>query len=293
MPPTPPDQVPELASVARRLGLSDVAVLRRTDKTLLAAAELGGEPVVVKLLLDDSEFWAAKWRHEIGVYRAFEQTPPPVRAPRLVHTDDGLLVLERIDAQPVDSERYPPRRLTDTQVELVTATLRRLNAWQPPAGRFARIFDYPDRVRRYHAAGYLTDDDSDALRRLLDRCGDTWEFNHGDPLPSNLLLTRDGACALVDWEFAGLYLPGFDLAMLRILLGASAPTIGERVEEAISAGGLTCPFAINMAMALTRELRIHHELPESPTRAARLHHLNDAWARTREQLRVTARKDRS
>ncbi|HUY46868.1 MAG TPA: glycosyltransferase, partial [Streptosporangiaceae bacterium] len=111
--------------------------------------------------------------------------------------------------------------LTAAEIGPCLGAIRRLSAWRPASGQFAPVWDYPDRVSRYHAAGYLTDADRDALQRLLAMCDQVGEIGHGDPLPSNLLLTGDGGCALVDWEFTGTFLPGFDLAMLHTLLGTS------------------------------------------------------------------------
>ncbi len=292
MPPTPPDNLaPDVAAVAARLGLRDVTVLRRSGKTLLSAGDLAGRPVVVKLLLDGGEFWQARWRHEIDIYRAFAQEPPPVRVPALIHTDGmRLLVLERLDAQPLDTERYPGRLLTAAEIGPCLGAIRRLSAWRPASGQFAPVWDYPDRVSRYHAAGYLTDADRDALQRLLAMCDQVGEIGHGDPLPSNLLLTGDGGCALVDWEFAGTFLPGFDLAMLHTLLGTSTPAARIRIDQVVADAGTEEPFVVNLALVLTRELRIHRELPDSPMRTRRLALLGTAWARARDRLHAAAWK---
>jgi hypothetical protein len=295
LPPHPPDQLdPDAAAAAAQLGLRDVAVLRRTGKTLLSAGDLAGRPVVVKLLLDDGEFWQARWRHEIDIYRAFAREPPPVRVPALIHTDDkGLLVLERLDAQPLDTERYPGRLLTAAEIGPCLDAISRLSAWRPASGPFAAVWDYPDRVSRYHAAGYLTDADRDALERLLARCDQAGEIAHGDPLPSNLLLTGDGGCALVDWEAAGTFLPGFDLAMLHTLLGVSTPPVRTRIDQIVADAGTEEPFVVNLALVLTRELRIHRELPDSPMRTGRLTLLATAWARARDRLHAAAWKGRA
>jgi hypothetical protein len=277
--------------VAAELGLLDVSVLRCSGKTLLAAGDLAGRPVVVKVLLDGGGFWQARWRHEIGIYRAFAQEPPPVRVPALVRTDGvRFLVLERLDARPLDTERYPGHRLTAAQTEPCLAAVRALSTWRPASGQFAPVWDYPDRVSRYHAAGHLTDTDRDALHRLLARCGRAGEIGHGDPLPSNMLLTADGGCALVDWEFAGTFLPGFDLAMLHTLLGANTPAIRTRIDQVVTDTGIQEQFAVNLAMVLTRELRIHRELPDSPERARRLAFLDTAWTQARDRLHAAARK---
>ena len=293
MPPTPFDSLaPEVAAAAARLGLRDMTVLRHGGKTLLSAGNLAGRPVVVKLLLDSGEFWQTRWQHEIAVYRAFEREPPPVRVPALIHTDGmRLLVLERLDGQPLDTERYPGRLLTEAEIGSCLGAIRRLSAWRPASGQFAPVWDYPDRVSRYHRAGYLTDSDRDALLRLLAICDPVGEIGHGDPLPSNLLLTG-GGCALVDWEFTGTFLPGFDLAMLHTLLGICTPAARTRIDQIVADAGTEEPFAVNLAMVLSRELRIHRELPDSPMRTRRLALLGTAWARARDRLHAAAWKRR-
>jgi hypothetical protein len=294
MPPTPPDNLAsDVSAVAARLGLRDVTVLRRSGKTLLSAGDLAGRPVVVKLLLDGGEFWQARWRHEIDIYRAFAQEPLPVRVPALIQSDGKrFMVLERLDAQPLDTERYPDRLLTAAEIGPCLGAIRRLSAWRPASGQFAPVWDYPDRVSRYHAAGYLTDADRDAVQRLLAMCDPVREIGHGDPLPSNLLLTGDGGCALVDWEFTGTFLPGFDLAMLHTLLGASTPAARTRIDQVVADAGTEESFVVNLAMVLTRELRIHRELPDSPMRTRRLALLGAAWARARDRLHAAAWKRR-
>jgi aminoglycoside phosphotransferase (APT) family kinase protein len=113
-------------------------------------------------------------------------------------------------------------------------------------------------------------------------------FGHGDPLPSNLLLTPDGNCALVDWEFGGLFLPGIDLAMLHTLLGARTPAVRTVIDKIVADTGIEGPFAVNLAMVLTRELRIHRELPGTPERDKHLAVLDSAWAQARDRIHTAA-----
>jgi hypothetical protein len=86
-------------------------VLRASDKSLLALGHRNGLPVVIKALRTDEEFWQAKFAHEIRLYQAFTDIPPPVRIPRLVHSDgQRVLVIEHIPGHVVDVERYPTNR---------------------------------------------------------------------------------------------------------------------------------------------------------------------------------------
>lgn len=277
----------ELDGVAAALGLRIDGILRRTDKSLLAAAHWNDTPVVVKLLTDSDPFWIAKWHHEINVYRIFQDHQPPVRAPQLLHSDgQRLLVLELLPGAPIDHDRYPAQPVDTAMVDAAIASVGALASWHPVPPEFEPIFDYPDRVARYHAHGLFDDSDRHTLTRLLDICSDQWEVNHGDPLPSNLIY--DGAtCGMVDWEFTGLYLRGFDLAMLHTLLAAT-PHAREAIERHVARQNIEVPFAVNLAMTLTRELRLHQELPDDHPHRGRLGHLATAWSDTRQRIRALA-----
>ncbi|MFF0488813.1 phosphotransferase [Nocardia sp. NPDC004068] len=267
--------------------------LHRTDKTLCAVGSRDGRRVVIKLLLDPEPFWTAKWQHELRVYQLFRHTPPPVRTPELLYTDhQRLVVLSRLDGAPLDSERYPTRTLSSTEIDAILAAIAAFNHWRPPAGALDVIFDYPDRFRRYHAAGYLSDADATALDQLLNTIVAAAEPNHGDLLASNILVDEQGEIALLDWEFTGLFLPGFDLASSHALFGAATPEMRRRIDETVTAAGIELPFLVNLAAVLTRELRIHRELPEGPLRAGRLHTIEAAWAWARERIHRHARRSR-
>lgn len=75
------------------------------------------------------------------------------------------------------------------------------------------------------------------------------------------------ARTLVGQRVAVKCLPGFDLAMLHTQLGAHSPLI---------------------AAVLTRELRMHHVLPDGPLRGSRLPLIEAAWAHARDRLHQRA-----
>jgi aminoglycoside phosphotransferase (APT) family kinase protein len=259
-------------------------IWRVSDKSVLALGERDGQPVVIKALRTGDPFWVAKFAREIGVYQAFATTPPPVRVPRLVHTDGHtVLVLEYISGRPLDRERYPGTPVPAAILGAALTTVSAFGRWCPPPGVLAPVFDYPDRIARYHRAGFLDDADRAALQALLPAAGGTDAVQHGDPLPSNLLLSGPGECVLIDWEFTGLFLPGFDLALMHAVL-AQTPEARDQVEVLVAEAGIEAAFAINQAMVLSRELRLHTELPPGAFRDRRLALLHPRWDTFRDHL---------
>jgi hypothetical protein len=279
-----------MASTPYDLGSVDLGgavmgeVLRASDKSLLALGECNGLPVVIKALRTDEEFWQTKFIHEIRLYQAFTENPPPVRVPLLVHTDGHrVLVIEYISGHPVDPERYPNQPLLAATLDTVLDTIMAFADWDPTPGVLAPVFDYSDRVDRYHRAGFFDADDRVALHGLLAETPPPRQVNHGDPLPANLLFARTGGCALLDFEFTGLFLPGFDLAMLHTLL-TTTPGAHDAIEALVGEAAIEAPFLINQAMVLSRELRLHTELPDDEFRARRLALLHPQWDAFRTRL---------
>ena len=280
---------PRLAALAGQFpGLRVDEMLCHDGKSLVAAGHAGDQPVIIKVLADGDPGWRHRQRHEIGVYQIFAKHPPPVRVPRLVHTDGRrIVVMERLEGATLGTGRYP-RVLTRPEVLAAVALVGRLHSWQPLPDGFRPVFAYHQRIARYHAAGYFTADDRRALERLLDRCGQPRQLNHGDPLPGNIVRLPDGEWGLLDWEFTGLFLPGFDLAMLSVLL-ASTPGAAAFLEDMARRAGAEEAYLVNLAMVLSRERRIHLTLPEDhPLRVARLPVIDAAWARARERLWAAA-----
>lgn len=280
---------PVLAALAGQFaGLRVEKMLPHDGKSLLAAGHVGAQPVMIKVLPEGDPSWRHRQRHEIGVYQVFARHPPPVRVPRLVHTDGRrIVVMERLDGVTLGSGRYP-RTLTGQEVEAAARLVGRLHSWQPAPDGFRPVFGYRERIVRYHATGYFTDDDRRALERLLARCGKPSQLNHGDPLPGNMIRLRSGEWALLDWEFTGLFLPGFDLAMLSVLL-ADTPGAADFVHDLARQTSHEDAYLVNLAIVLSRERRIHLRLPRShPLRLARLPVIDAKWARARKRLVAAA-----
>ncbi|WP_344533942.1 aminoglycoside phosphotransferase family protein [Streptomyces albiaxialis] len=241
-----------------------VQMLRRHGRTVLLAGTAGRNPVVAKCLLDHSPAWVERFRHEIAAYRAFVRHRPPVRVPRLVAADPDAcaLVIERMPGRPAAARRHPFEAPTRSELRAVIGSFSRIGLWQPPASLFKQPVDYAARITRFHELGLLTDRDLGDLQKLLHglahgpgRSGVPWQFCHGEALLTNVLLSPTGP-ALVDWEYAGWYLPGYDLATLWSVLG-DAPLARRQISQLAQASGPAArdAFLVNLMLVLTREIR--------------------------------------
>ncbi|MFJ5927162.1 aminoglycoside phosphotransferase family protein [Kitasatospora sp. NPDC092948] len=244
-------------------------VLREGSRHILIAGTIGRAPVVAKCLAPaalrgpQAAQLVDRFHHEVAVYRAFVRHRPPVRMPRLVAADHDrcVLVLERVPGRPAARERHPANAPTPGEVRAVLGAVRTLNLWRPPTDVFDQPLDYQTEIARFHSLGLLTDRDAGDLRTLLHGLSTMpRQLCHGDALLGNVLLAPSGP-VLLDWEQAGWYLPGYDLAVLWSVLSGDTAARRQISQLAQSGGTLARDaFLVNLTLVLMRELRIH-DLP--------------------------------
>ncbi|MFI9646488.1 aminoglycoside phosphotransferase family protein [Streptomyces sp. NPDC052040] len=242
-----------------------VQVLRRSGRSVLLVGTAGRGTAVAKCLTDHTPVWSERFRHEIAAYRSFVRHRPPVRVPRLIAADPDncTLVIERMAGRVAALQRHPAEAPPRTDIRTALGAICRLNAWRPPAGTFDAPLDYPERIARFHELGLLTDRDMGDLQKLLHDIAHAagrqgmGQFCHGDALLSNMLLSPTGP-VLVDWEHAGWYLPGYDLATLWAVLG-DAPVARRHISQIAQSGGPASrdAFLVNLMLVLTREIRTY------------------------------------
>lgn len=291
------DDIEGLAASVTRVcpGFTASGVLHRSATSVLLSGEEWGEPVVAKVLTSTSPFWRETFVREIDLYRLFERNRPPFVVPRLVAVDDRypLLVLERLDGAPLSTARYPAEEVPSRQLAAAFTALRRVNDWRAPIGQLGRVLDYPSRLERYRRGGQVTEEEYRQLAALLDAVGDATEFCHGNLMLPHILRRLDGYkeghYALVDWSFASVFLPGFDLARLWTLLRA---TFGARseIDDLVRGRGQDAwnAFLINLAVVVGQELRTHREQPSGPERDERLADSERDWQTIRDRLSIAA-----
>lgn len=242
-----------------------VQVLRRSSRSVLLVGSTGRTSAVAKCLLDHSPAWEERFRHEIAAYRAFVRHRPPVRVPRLIAADpeNCTLVIERMPGRVAALTRHPPEAPPRADIRAALGAISRVNAWRPAPGLFEAPLDYASRIARYHELGLFTDRDLGDLQKLLHGLAHAGgrqgmgQFCHGDALLSNILLSPTGP-VLVDWEHAGWYLPGYDLAKLWTVLG-DAPVARRQISQLARAAGPAAgdAFLVNLMLVLTQEIRMY------------------------------------
>ena len=267
--PTDPAARSALGRHAARVGIRVEQLLHHTDKAIVAAGSHEGEPVVVKLLTTDDPYWIGRRDHELGVYRRIAADPPPVITPRLRYADQRLTFLTRVPGARLADERHLSADVNGRSADVVLDTLDAIAAWMPHPPLPEPIADYHGRIDAEYAAGQLGDADRAALHQLVDAGGDTRLVAHGDTLPANLLLA-DGRCAIIDFEHCGRYLPGYDLALLYTIGEAASPTLARAITDRVRAYRIEAGFAVNLALLVAREIRIHTPLPDTAQKTHRL-----------------------
>jgi hypothetical protein len=191
---------------------------------------------VVEKRYDQLSWWFLDHRHdkferERRVGMLLRRMPPPVPFARLLQADrrGRTLHFEAIDGEPFGPKF--PLDLCDSDVDTLIELALAMRSYRPKAP-FARRFDLARRVRRAVRTGVLDPDDGSALLAQAATDPPVLVFGHGDITARNVLKSTSGDPVLIDWEWAGLYPRGWDLAFLWFTV-VDAPGARARVEAAV------------------------------------------------------------
>jgi Phosphotransferase enzyme family len=180
------------------------------------AEKLGPRTIILDHHRPGSNHWARHFAYELRVNQLLTRHRPPVPTPRLLGHDRKALTME---FEAVAGYRLGPKfplELATPDLEALVALASALPSYHPRP-RWLRTLPVQSRLRRAHRLGLLGSDEYPALQEVVSRVQMRWAFAHADINPSNVVVTDEGL-VLVDWEWAGLYPAGYDLAFLWFVL---------------------------------------------------------------------------
>jgi len=180
--------------------------------TTYSALEWSSDEALVTKTRAPSTDGRRRFRNELRVNRLLRAYPPPVLTPALVGHDvqRRSLTFTAVKGEPL-GPKYPID-LRLEQVDSLADIGRRLRRFQPERRWFRRL-DSVRRLQNAHHAGLLDGDQASDLIALARATHRRARFAHGDLTARNVL---DGpiGLTLIDWEWAGLYPEGYELAFL-------------------------------------------------------------------------------
>ena len=151
--------------------------------------------------------------NELRIGRLFAHVPPAVSFPRLLAADEEqrTLTFEVIGDGIALGEKYAANILLDDLDLVLSAAcalgdfdMRRSWMYRPPVEEW---------IEHHREHGHLGATEAALAVRAFGTAGEG-RFAHGDLSPRNVLKREDGSMVLIDWERAGIYPAGFDLAFL-------------------------------------------------------------------------------
>ena len=172
--------------------------------------DLGGEQVVVRVPGNNTEVLGIDRANEVAANRVAAAVGI---APEVVAVDEetGCIVTRFVEGRPIPMAELA----TEPTLGTVIATLLRVHG----AGSVTAQFNHFEVIRSYHdeaqRRGVPEPFDYEQFRAVLDRIEAVRPFRasvlgHNDLLNANML--HDGSIRILDWEYAGMADPYFDLA---------------------------------------------------------------------------------
>lgn len=171
-------------------------------------------------------------RNEVRINRLLLHEPPPVVVPRLLAWSRGgrAMTFEAVEGEPL-GPKFPTALAPDDVTHLIELAAA-LEPFQPRRRWFRRL-DLDRRLRHHVRSGLLAAADAELILTLTRDSRIRWRFAHADLTARNVLRRADGQLVLIDWEWAGLYPAGYELAFLWFSL-ADVPGGRAAVERVIT-----------------------------------------------------------
>jgi hypothetical protein len=275
--------------------------VRRSIKCVLVPARIGAEPVMIKSVFAKAPLWRWYLAREAELYRSFEASgglPVPVRAPRLYAATDSLMVRSRFVGRELATKRHEVMKDDESwrDVHALLGSIAAITIEPPKLARDEvssqmmrhRLLEDPDDPVGWVVDGFIravaleivTPDEATTLRQAIEADANdpstapSMTFAHGDLLLRNIIRDRGdrsdrsersatGALSLIDWECAGIYLKGWDAALVSVW----SPSW---FQELLKKEDPSPRFAALRAWALIREINYRLKRPASDAITLRL-----------------------
>ena len=130
-------------------------------------------------------------------------------------TRDRSLTVGAVEGDPLGPKF--PLALGAGEVDELVKLVEALRSYRPRR-RWFRRFDIDRRLRLHIDEGLITASDAQAVADLASRHPLRYRFAHGDVTARNVIRDSTGRLVLIDWEWAGLYPTGYELAFLWLSL---------------------------------------------------------------------------
>lgn len=169
--------------------------------------------------------------NEYRVMTLLTEAGPPIRVPEVIMVDvaAGVLGFEMIEGPRLGPEW--PTQLDPGDLARAIAIAQTIGRFWPATTDLARL-PITDHLRRYLGRGLLTPDDITTIASAIAVKPIKWGFAHGGFSARTLIKESTGGLAVIDWEPAGIYPAGYDLAFLWLTTRA-VPDSRQAIEAAV------------------------------------------------------------
>lgn len=247
-----------------------------------------GKAAVAKFLTSDEPLWIDKFAQEQRTYELLNKATLSLRVPKGLASAPNLLILEYIGGKPITMNRYITEVLDSDDAALLVKLCQHLNQLALPKNDFLQRYDYSRKIRHFIEYGLINNTEAKILKELQAKLEQhTFMPQHGDLIAKNILINSTKTKAtLIDWEFADLYLPYFDMAFLHTCT-QNNKAFKQQLENLLPDDIARQMFYFNKAIITLREIRIHRRdeiFIESS--AESLSYLYDEWAQLLKSLQT-------
>ena len=267
-----------MKDVLTQKGFTHLETFQENEKSTVVKLEKDGQLYIGKWLNTNKDGWPEKFRDEQKAYKVFLAHPPQFRTPkRHLESTDEILIISYIDAEPLSHNRYILTPLTPEKRNVCLDVCHNLIDWHLTGTHGLKPYDYPTRFDKLISRGQIQKSTAEKLANNFQNQTHSYVPQHGDLIPTNILLDENMNPTLIDWEYARTYHPGFDLALLQITLMGD-PVAQQNIDDLVRRKGIQAPFLLNKAIVLLREIWIHENLAhKEDTHHQILANLRTAW----------------